>query len=134
MEALFDEIISKTERREVFSDVKEANIGFSAIEDMKKLRDEFIASETEFDLYFALVKLSNVRRDRHLAVGPVERALPLPERRPCVAAPIYVLPELTDVHNPTFFVAAVGEGVTSPQPEDVIVGVNGSSMEVTVQS
>ena len=129
LEALFDEIIGKTEQREAFSEVKEANIGFSAIEDMKKLRDEFIAAETELDLYFALVKLSNVRRDRHLEVDTVERGLEGPERRPCVAAPIYVLPEITDVHNPTFFVSAAGEGVTSPQMKDVIVGVNGSSME-----
>ena len=129
LEALFDEIISKTEQREAFSEGKEKNIGFSAIEDMRKLRDEFIASETELELYFALVKLSNVRRDGHLAVGTVDRGLPGPERRPCVAAPIYVLPEITDVHNPTFFVSAVGEGVTSPERGDVIVGVNGSSME-----
>ena len=129
LEALFAEIISKTEQREAFSEGKEKNIGFSAIEDMRKLRDEFIASETELELYFALVKLSNVRRDGHLAVGTVDRGLPGPERRPCVAAPIYVLPEITDVHNPTFFVSAVGEGVTSPERGDVIVGVNGSSME-----
>ena len=126
LEALFDEIISKTERREAFSEVKETNIGFSAIEDMKILRDEFISSETELDLWFALVKLSNVRRDSHLAVDPVDGG---PERRPCVAAPVYVLPEILDVHNPTFFVSAVGEGVTSPERGDVIVGVNGSSME-----
>ena len=129
LETLFDEIISKTEQREAFSEVKEANVGFSAIEDIQKLRSEFVAAETELELYFALVKLSNARRDRHLSVSTEDRGLPGPERRSCEAAPIYVLPEILDVHNPTFFVSAVGEGVTSPQPKDVIVGVNGSSME-----
>ena len=126
---LFNEIISKTEQREAFSEVKEANIGFSAIEDMKALRSEFVASETELDLYFALVKLSNVRRDRHLDVDTIYSGLPDPEPRSCVAVPILVLPEILDVHNPTFFVATVGEGVASPQLKDIIVGVNGSSIE-----
>ena len=128
LETLFDQIINKTEQREAFSQVKETNIGFSAIEDMKRLRSEFIASETELDLWFALVKLSNARRDRHLRVRTVDGGLPGPEQQPCVAAPIHVLPQILDIHNPTFFVAAVGEGLTSPQPGDVIVGVNGRSI------
>ena len=129
LETLFDEIISKTERREAFSEVKETNIGFSALEDMKALREEFLASETELDLYYALVKLSNVRRDRHLRVYTVDGGLEGPELRPCEAAPVYVLPEITDVHNPVFFVSAAGEGVATPQVGDVIVRINGSSME-----
>ena len=127
--ALFDDVIRKTEEREAFSPIKEANISFSALEDMKKLRTGFIASQTETELYYALVKFSNARRDSHLSVRTVDRGLPEPERRSCEAAPIYVLPEILDVHNPTFFVSAVGEGVSSLQPKDVIVGVNGSSME-----
>ena len=128
LETLFDQIINNTEQRESFSQVKETNIGFSAIEDMKRLRSEFIASETELDLWFALVKLSNARRDRHLRVRTVDGGLPGPEQQPCVAAPIHVLPQILDIHNPTFFVAVVGEGLTSPQPGDVIVGVNGRSI------
>ena len=111
LETLFDEIITKTEQREAFSEIKETNIGFSAIEDMKALRDEFLGAETELDLYFALVKLSGVRRDTHLPVITIDGGLPGPEDRSCVAAPIMVLPEISDVHNPTFFVALVNEGV-----------------------
>ena len=129
LETLFDEIITKTEQREAFSEVKEANIGFSAIEDMKKLRSQFVASETELDLWFALVKLSSARRDTHLGIEQVDGGLSGPERRSCEAAPIMVLPEITDAHNPTFFVAAVNEGVTSPQPGDIVVGVNGRSVD-----
>ena len=129
LETLFNDIISKTERREAFSEVKGANIGFSAIDDMKALREEFLAAETELDLWFALFKLSNARRDAHLVASTVEGGLPGPERRSCDSAPIYVLPEIIDVHNPVFFVSAVGEGVTSPQLGDVIVGVNGRSIE-----
>ena len=128
LETLFDEIITKTEQREAFSEVKEANIGFSAIEDMRALRDEFLSAETKLDLYFALVKLSGVRRDRHLPVLTIDGGLPGPEDRSCVAAPIMVLPEISDVHNPTFFVARVDEGVNSPQTGDAIVAVNGRSI------
>ena len=133
LEKLFDEIIAKTERREAFSEIKETNIGFSAIEDMKALRDEFLAAETELELYYALIKLSNTRRDRHLRVNPVDGGLEPPVRQPCVSAPIYVLPEISDVYNPAFFVVAVGEGVASPQVRDVIVGVNGRSMEKYIE-
>ena len=128
LEALFDDIIRKTERREAFSEVKESNIGFSAIEDMKKLRSEFVASRTETDLYYALSKLSNARRDAHLRVGTVDGGLQAPDRASCVSAPVHVLPDLTDILSPTFFVAEVGEGLTSPEVGDVIVGVNGRSM------
>ena len=122
---LFGEIISKTERREAFSSVKESTIGFSPVEDMKALRDEFLAAETELDLYYALVKLSNARRDSHLWVRGHDQGLQLPERRPCDSAPVKVLPEITDIHNPTFFIFEVGEDVDSPQVGDVIVRVNG---------
>ena len=127
LESLFDDIISKTERREAFSEVKESNIGYSAIEDMKKLRSEFVASRTETDLYYALWKLSNARRDRHLVIVPVDGGLLAPDRE-CVSAPIHVLPDLSDIHDPTFFVARLTQGRTSPKVGDVIVGVNGRSM------
>ncbi len=92
---------------------------------MKKLRSEFVASETETELYYALIKLSNARRDRHLRVHPVEGGLRPPEQLPCASAPIHVLPAFSDIHNPTFLVAAVGGGRTSPRRGDIIVGVNG---------
>ena len=129
LERLFDEIVDKTQRREAFSEVKEASIGFSAIEDMKRLRPEFIAAETDLKLYFALVKLSNARRDAHLRVRPVDDGLAPPESRPCVSAPIHVLPEILDVDSPTFFVAGVGEDLESPQKGDTIVGINGRAID-----
>ena len=129
LEKLFDEIIAKTEQREAFSEIKEQNIGFSAIEDMKALRDEFIAAETELELWYALVKLSNARRDMHLRVIPIDFGLKSPDPRRCVSAPIHVLPDLSDVREPRFFVASVSRGVSSPRNGDFIVGVNGRSIE-----
>ena len=128
LEALFDVIIDKTERREAFSEIKEENLGFSAFEDMKGLRSEFVASKTQTELYHALVKLSNARRDRHLRVSPVVGGLQPPEQRPCASAPIRVLPDISDVSSPMFFVARVGQGLTSPEIGDVVVAVNDLSM------
>ena len=125
---LFDEIISKTEKREAFSPIKETNIGFSAIADMKALRSEFIASNTDTELYYALWKLSNVRRDRHLGVRLVSGGLEPQLIQSCVSAPLRVLPDLSDIHNPTFFVARVDGGLTAPEIGDTVVDVNGRSM------
>lgn len=125
LETLFDEIISKTEEREAFSEVKERNVWFSAIADMKKLRSEFVSSKSGEELYWALVKLSNARRDRHLVIREVPGGLPFPQPRPCVSAPISVLPDYSGSGNPTFVVAQTFEGQTEPAIGDVIVGVNG---------
>ena len=124
LEALFDEIIEKTERREAFSEVKEKTQSYSALSEMKDLRSEFLASKSEADLYYALVKLSNARRDRHLSVNPVDGGLNVPEA-PALAAPILVLPDFSNLDEPSFFVARVGMDLSSPEPGDLIVAING---------
>lgn len=132
LEALFDEIVEKTERRAAFSPLKEANLGYSPLDDMRSLRAEFIASETEADLYYALVRLSNARRDRHLSVRPVEGGIAVPEA-PALAAAILVLPDFSDSEQPSFFIARVGEGVSRPAPGDRIVAVNGRTIPEYVE-
>ena len=122
--ALFDEIIGKTERREAFSAVKEETQSYSALAAMQDLRSEFVAAETEEELFYALVKLSNARRDRHLSVNPVEGGLAAPET-PELAAPVLVLPDFSDLDDPEFFVAKVGMDLPSPEPGNLIVAVNG---------
>ena len=121
---LFDEIVEKTARREAFSEVKEEAGSFSALEEMRALRSEFLAAEIEEELFYALVKLSNARRDRHLSVNPVEGGLTVPET-PDLAAPVLVLPDFSDLNEPQFFVAGVGLDLPSPEPGDLVVAVNG---------
>jgi len=67
-EALFDQILDMTEDREAFSPLKEEAMGYSPLDDMRAVRSEVVDAETEADLYYALVKLSNARRDHHLTV------------------------------------------------------------------
>ena len=131
--SLFDWIIFKTEEREAFSEIKEKNMGYSAIENMRKLRAEFVAAETDLELYYALLKLNNARRDRHLRIYPVEDGIKVPNRRLCDSAPIHVLPDYSDIRNPTFFVAEVGEEYNRPRKGDLIVGVNGRSMDEYIE-
>ena len=132
LEALFDRVLDQTRRRESFSEVKEEALSFSALEAMAALRDEFVAQETEAGLYYALVKLSNARRDRHLRVRPVEAGLDVPEA-PSVTAPIEVLPDFSDLDEPSFFVAAVGPDLDAPQPGDRLLAVNGRPVAAYVE-
>ena len=132
LEALFDEIIEKTERREAFSEVKETAQSYTALAEMKELRADFLASKSEADLYYALVKLSNARRDRHLSVNGVDGGLNVPEA-PALAAPILVLPDFSDLEEPSFFVARVGMELSSLEPGDRIVAVNGRTIAEYVE-
>lgn len=127
-EALFDQILGMTEKREAFSPLKEEAMGYSPLDDMRGLRSEVVDAETEADLYYALVKLSNARRDHHLTVTRAEAGLRPPQVSD-VAAPIRVLPDYSNLENPSFFVAAIGgedgTGAPRPTPGDLIVAVNG---------
>ena len=124
---LFDEIIEKSERREAFSPRKEEALSYAPLADMRALRTEFLASGTEEDLFYALVRLSNARRDRHLRVRPVEGGLEVPET-PDLVAPVLVLPDFSDLDDPQFFVAGVGMDRTLPAPGDRILAVNGRTI------
>ena len=136
-EALFDQILDMTEDREAFSPLKEEAMGYAPLDDMRALRAEVVDAETEVDLYYALVKLSNARRDHHLTVTPAETGLRPPQVAD-VAAPIRVLPDYSNLENPSFFVAAVGEqdgtGAPRPEPGDLIVAVNGRPISEYVET
>ena len=136
--ALFDEIVAMTERREAFSPVKEEALGFSPMADMRALRDRFVEAATEADLYFALVELSNARRDHHLSVTPVDAGL-RPPQIPNLQAPIRVLPDYSDLDNPSFFIAATNLEASdvdgpAPTPGDLIVSVNGRTISEYVDT
>ncbi len=136
-EALFDQILDMTEDREAFSPLKEEAMGYSLLDDMRAVRSEVVDAETEADLYYALVKLSNARRDHHLTVTAADAGL-RPPQVPDVAAPIRVLPDYSDLESPSFFVAAVGEqdGTDDPRPRpgDLIVAVNGRPIPEYVET
>jgi len=71
-EALFDSILAMTARRGAFSVPKHEAMGYEPLEEMEKLRADVVGADTEDALFYALVRLSNARRDRHLSVGLVD--------------------------------------------------------------
>ena len=136
--ALFDTIMALTESRAAFSPVKEEHWSFSPLESMSAYRDEFIASDTEEALFYALEKVSNARNDRHLNVSLVPGGLRLAQSAGVgggeglvYIAPIRILPDYGD--PAVYFVADVSENAEHfpdgrARPGDRVVAVNGRSM------
>ncbi len=71
-EALFDSILVMTARRGAFSVPKEEALGFDPMTEMERLRGEVVEADSEDKLFYALIRVSNSRRDRHLSVALVD--------------------------------------------------------------
>lgn len=76
--ALFEYLLEKTMARESFSPIKNKNLSLDVKKEMLRYRDELVAADTDEKLYYALVKISNARKDRHLKVSLVKGGLTLP--------------------------------------------------------
>ncbi|MCG8441824.1 MAG: hypothetical protein MI723_08445 [Caulobacterales bacterium] len=73
--ALFDHIVATIMASEAFSPAKNARFGVSYPDAFEALREEFIAAESDEELFYAIVRLSNARNDRHLSVSQVDGGL-----------------------------------------------------------
>lgn len=124
--ALFDTIMARTERREAWSPAKAEHFGFDPIAAMRAVRDEVVAADNDDDLFYALVKLSTARRDRHLQVGVVPGGLQpsdsagldvvgVEDREP-LRAPVRVFPDYSQ-DGASFFVGDVGSIVVAETDE-----------------
>jgi hypothetical protein len=101
---LFDTILARTERRDAFSPVKNATLGYDPLAEMRALRDTVVDASTEERLFYALTRLSHSRRDRHLSLALVPGGLRLRDSTgvpqwgdgaspPARQAPIRILPD-----------------------------------------
>ena len=83
--ALFDYLVETTFAREALSPIKNERLGLDIEASMRQYRDELLAADTDEKLFYALIKISNARRDRHLGVSPAEGGIwpsswgPLPD-------------------------------------------------------
>lgn len=133
-EALFDYILAKTMEREAFSPIKNETLGIDIEQEMLKYRDEVINAGTDIELYYALVKLSNARRDRHLSVSPVEGGLELPKQE-TLEAPIRFLPDYGSETDFFVFVCDFTKDINkytngiSPEVGDKLLTINGASFK-----
>ncbi len=140
--ALFDSVLAWTADRAAFSPPKNAALGFDPLEAMATIRESVIEADSEEALFYALLRLSNARRDRHLSVALVPGGLSLRDEAGLPAwdredtpdpdtAPIRVLPGYGQ-GQPTYFIADVAQGTDfsgeAPTPGDRILSVNGMSI------
>jgi hypothetical protein len=134
--ALFDTIVARVERRDAFSEIKNSNLGYHPIEAMRAHRDDVAAAASEQELFYALERLSNARRDRHLSIALVPGGIQLSdsagvdirdggEAGPPQVASVRVFPDYSDVGG--YFVGDVVAGMDGPAPGDRVVAVNGVS-------
>ena len=136
-EALVDDLIRKTMAREAFSPVKNARLGLDIEASMRAIGVDVVAAESESELFYALVRLSNARRDRHLALRPAPGGLKFPPyyRVTSQDMPTAGIKAEADYARPDqvrFFVidTAINPGLaTSVRPGDRIVAVNGQPIE-----
>lgn len=125
--ALFDQILAKTLQREAFSPLKNAALDLDVEKEMLRYRDELIAADTQQKLYYALARISNARKDRHLQIGLVEGGITL-NYTTGVAQGNYPIPETSVPHAPIRFAADYGT------PEDPFVFVSDFAGSVPVFS
>ncbi len=141
--ALFDTILARTARREAFSPLKNTALGFDPLQAMAELRDEVMDASSQEELFYALHRLSNARRDRHLSVALIPGGLVLENPAGLEAwdmedpdeprsAPVRIRPDYGQ-DGPAYFIADVARGVEvndpAPAPGNRILSVNGMSPE-----
>lgn len=82
---LFDTILVRTLRRDAFASLPDHPYwqahpeGIDIRSAMVPWRDSLVAADTPERLYYALAAVSNLRKDRHLRLPPVEGGLPFPD-------------------------------------------------------
>jgi len=77
-EAVFDTILARTARREAFSAEKNRRLNNDPLANMESFRAEVVGADTDQDLFYALLKTSNARKDRHLRVRPAQGGIATP--------------------------------------------------------
>ncbi len=134
--ALFDYLLEKTFERESFSPIKNERLELDIEAGMRAYRDELIAADTDEKLFYALVKLGNARKDRHLSLNPIEGGIVLDHWRPLDNLEVFIQAPIrfaTDYGTPGdffVFVADFAENVgdyVGPEginPGDRLLAVN----------
>jgi len=128
-EALFYDILSKTKQREAFSEHKNKALNFDPIQNMEQLKEEFISAETNDALWFALVKLSAARHDKHLSIDQIENGLSTPTIEEG-QAPIRFHPDFSS-KKLSFFVSDLSKSIEDhvdkrvPEIGDELIEING---------
>ena len=149
--ALFDYLVESTLERDAFASLpyhpayREHPAGIDVAAEMERYRDELLAADSDSAFYYALLKISHVRKDRHLRLHPVEGGLTFPdsfgieeslsntevEDSNTPRAPIRLRTDFQDPDDPFLFVGdrsrEAADGAYGPPPGlgDRVRAING---------
>lgn len=149
--ALFDYLVEKTLERDAFASLPDHPYhrghpaGIDIVAAMRQHRDALIAAESDSAFYYAILKISNARKDRHLRIRPVPGGLTLPdsfgveeslanmpiEGSRVPRAPVLLRTDYADPNARFLFLAdfsreaAEGTYGAVPTPGDRVLAVNG---------
>ncbi len=149
--ALFDFLVESTMEWDAFATLPDHPIvrthpaGLDVPAEMARYRDDLLAADTDSAFYYALLKISNARKDRHLRLGPVEGGLQFPDTfgieesqanapvadSPVPSAPVILRTDYGDADRRTLFVGDLSEAVAAgaygpaPAPGDRVVAIQG---------
>jgi len=139
--ALFDYLVEKTMERDATAALAEHPYyrvhptGTDIVAEMRRYRDELIAADTDEKMWYALHKISNVRRDRHIGIRRIEGGLIVPERANLgMGAPIRFATDYERADAPFLFVSDLpvevgsGRGLGRVALGDRLVSVNGRTV------
>ena len=142
-EALFESIMDKTLNREAFSEIKNERLRLDVEQAMRSYRDEVVNAADEVELFYALVKLSNARRDQHLEVEEIDGGLSVAgafaelarrmgfETHDDLRAPVRFAAGFSDPLHPLLFVSRVATDIDQFTGEqrvrvtDRVLSING---------
>ncbi len=145
-ELLFSYLLTKTLEREAFSDVKNRKLKLDIKRQMLGLREELINADSDTKLYYALAKLSNARKDRHLRLALVSGGLQLEhdaglyrydaehglQKNPVRSAPLRFAVDYGTADSYFLFVSDFGKRINElsggnvPQIGDRLLAINGT--------
>lgn len=131
---LFAEIWQKTARREAFSPVKNERLALDVEAAMRAFEPELLAADSDVELFYALVKISNARKDRHLRVRPAPGGLVVPGYGDRLEAPLRFAAEFGAAERAVFVAdldaTFFARGAVSRVPErgDRVVAINGRAL------
>ncbi len=154
-EALFDFLVESTMEWDAFAALADHPThrahpaGLDVPAAMEVYRDELLAADSDSAFYYALLKISNARKDRHLRLGPVDGGLTFPdtvgiqesqantpvEDSRVPRAPVRLRIDYGDLDDPVLFVgdrsvsAAAGAYGAEPGLGHRVLAINGMAVD-----
>ncbi len=145
-EALFDYLVEITMERDAFASLTEHPVyrehpaGIDVVAEMKEHKDDLIEADNDKDMWLALWKMSNIRKDRHLRVYETDDGLEVPEElQEDLRAPIRFRTDYSDEEERFLFVRDMGTDIDDyvdevPEPGDRLVSINGTDATEYIES